>query len=815
MAGASAPTHCNIEFAVRARDFVAELVRGLRYQGSVRRLLLFAFSASLSCGGGHRPLPASPPPPPTYFTAELTDATFRTADHFLASIEMQISGEPFAQLLGRNLAGYDRFNRTTDLYIDPDTGRAQVDPLSYSIAVESYEYSKQPMNNTSFESGAGLSLQFGPVLNPSGLIGDDAVALLVARIQRFALESNAAGTAGSNFVVSPAPKDNALNVYGWPGFWPVFAEFSAFDTHIAPATNGNRLYCSFSAGYAGAGAGAQIIGDYECSYNSINLPLRDAQVTKILAPDALGYATWKQALWSINYWGTLHDSAGSAIVEVADADLPQVGQPGNAVIGKTPDPNDPTGQALIDGATGVYLGDITLEGFQGQTMIDEMDNKAALLLRTLLTGDGTGLGGFATTKAALAYDYASPLRWWPAQTAVMEWSKPPPAGHSWRYFPQPLLFAAIDGASHLRGLTALAGAYGTFYALTDFNNPEIGGLPSSRATFDGDPFPADNQLADGEESPHDRALAVVKVALVDIDRLHWDEAHRVLVDTATAGAGGGVQRGTIVSAVDAAWAIIGMRAALRGISSTLTLYSNDTPDTHGGATVFDAVKLDGATQPLAARVVELIGAQADFLADKLMAPDGAVANAYDVAAGAADQTPTRIESQAAVIRALLDAYLATSNERYRQAAMRGYADLERRFWMADVRAFRTVVGESDRIVWTPLAHGTLQGALRQLWKLVARRPGNERMAAELLERVKRENKLVLNGWDDANADDVVQYPAECTGAGLQMAERALTGELARTEDRGDRDRDCVVEISAARRPAALGAELVLQRRPTP
>jgi hypothetical protein len=45
-----------------------------------------------------------------------------------------------------------------------------------------------------------------------------------------------------------------------------------------------------------------------------------------------------------------------------------------------------------------------------------------------------------------------------------------------------------------------------------------------------------------------------------------------------------------------------------------------------------------------------------------------------------------------------------------------------------------------------------------------------------------------------------------------MGERALTGELARTEDQGDRDRDCVVEITAARRPAALAGELVLQRR---
>jgi hypothetical protein len=58
----------------------------------------------------------------------------------------------------------------------------------------------------------------------------------------------------------------------------------------------------------------------------------------------------------------------------------------------------------------------------------------------------------------------------------------------------------------------------------------------------------------------------------------------------------------------------------------------------------------------------------------------------------------------------------------------------------------------------------------------------------------------------------VQYPEECTGAGLQMAERALTGELAKAEDGGDRDHDCVQEISVAKLPAALAAEVVLKRR---
>jgi hypothetical protein len=378
---------------------------------------------------------------------------------------------------------------------------------------------------------------------------------------------------------------------------------------------------------------------------------------------------------------------------------------------------------------------------------------------------------------------------------------------SWKYFPQPTAFAIAEPHSRVRGLAALLGGWSELFALTDAFNPDVGGQVCPRATFDGDPFPADNQLPDGEETPHDRALANLKVALVDLDRLHFDAAHAVLVDEATPAA-----RGTTVSTVDAAYAIVALRTALRAISSSLTLYSNDTPDTLGGPTALDASPLGGAPAPLPARIVQLIRAEADFLAARLVDGDGAVANGFDLAAGRRDPSPTRLEAEASAVRGLLEAYLATSDVQYRVAAERVFADLDRRFWMGDVRAWRTTAGVDDPLTWTPLAFGTLHGALRQYWKLVARRPGNERTAAELLERVQRLNKLVANGWDDANADNKVQYPDECTGAGLQMAERLLTGELSHLIDDGDRDHDCVQEIAAVKLPAALAAEVVLTRR---
>src|SRR5262249_51050341 len=159
---------------------------------------------------------------------------------------------------------------------------------------------------------------YGPLLNPTAVTGDGAFALLRDRLQKLALESASGGcipragcnpdpnnpgkccTPGTSFVVVPAPTANPLNVYGWAGYWPVIAEFESFATDIAPSGVSVRG-CSITGGYAASALGAQVVGDYECGYNSLNLASRDSQVTKVLSPAAMGLALWKQGLWTINY----------------------------------------------------------------------------------------------------------------------------------------------------------------------------------------------------------------------------------------------------------------------------------------------------------------------------------------------------------------------------------------------------------------------------------------------------------------------------------------------------------------------------------
>lgn len=771
-------------------------------------------TALLLSGCHHAASPGGPQDagtPDAGLWAKLANTRFEVVDVMRAGVEMQLSGEPFAQLLGYNLNGFSRTIPLTDQYFNSATGQQTTDPLGYALAVESYEYSKQPMNNLSLELGAGLSLMFGPVLNPGGVLGDEAFTLLDARFQQFAIKSASGGLLGSNLIVSPAPTTNPFNYYGWPGLWPVFAEFSDFDPSITPAP-GAVSDCTFG-GQAGAfGYGGPVtvpkgifVENYECDYNTLNLINRDAQVDKVLSPAALGYATWKQGLSSISYWTTLHDSVGNGITEVPAAELSAVGQPGNTVVGEFPYPGDPTGQTLDAGAPGVYFGEIPMVGWQGLTMMEEIDDKSALLLSTLLSSDGVTLEGVPSILAADQYSYDSPLLFFPASVAVGETAQTNDLIEVNKYFPQPTSFSIQDGGSALAGLSGLLAGFGEAFALTDRSNAGIGGSLPLLATFDGDPFPEDDGLPDGENTLHDRALGVIKIAAVDLDRLHFDPVNNVLVDSATV-SGGTVTRGTTVTTVELAEAILALRVVFRSLNGSLRLYANDSSDIDGGPAALDTAALTGApfAGTLQNHLLDLITTEANFLSDHLIAAGGAVANGFDLASQLADPSPTDLASETAAVRALLEAFLATGNETFRDLAVTVYGDLQQRFWMEDVRCFRTTIGQDSPVEFSPIRFELTSGALRQYYKLVATSPGNEAVASALLQEVKRTYKLVLNGWDDVNQDDIVQYPQECLGAGLEMGERALTAELPGD---GDWDSDCVKEISILGLPAALGAEL--------
>lgn len=747
------------------------------------------------------------PPATSTATLKVQSVNTRTnvAEQMWGAIEMQLSGEPLAETMGRNLDGYDRQALLTDQYAPPDED-GKTDTVGYSTAVESYEYSKLAMNMLSFESGAGLSLQYGPLVNPTSLGGTAAVNLLRDRVQALSIASSAGiKDAMGPWVMVPAPTDNVLNRLGFAGLVPQFAELSSFDSDIAPSGDVMRG-CSLEGGY-GASAGMKVlVGDYECGYNTLHLSARPTG-TKQIHIDAIGLAAWKQALWVINYFQFVHDVDGRGMTHVPDAGLAMVGKPGNTVKADDNDGMDP-------GAEGTYIGSSDLEGFQGLLMLEELDNKAAWLLGKV-TSNGTTLSAL-TTKQALDYDWMSTISYFPHAISVDE-----DAGADGAE-PKPARPGIATKQSQLSDLLALIGAYAEVFALTDLNNPDVGGSSTVRPVLDGDPFPLDNGMPDGEATTHDRALAVLKLAIVNIDRMHADPTTGALVDSAEL-SGTTVARGTHVSTVEVARSLVALRTAYRALTSQLTLYSNSTPDRASTTTALDASPMKGIPGgvTLAARLQQLIKAQADFLSKKLVAADGLAVSGWSLAGDKADDTGATLEAQAAAIRGLLEAYLATSNTDYRARAQAAYTVLEQRYYHKDLRLYRPTPSEENTFKFSPLRFGLLQGALRDMYTQVGSRPGQETLAAELEERIGRLNKVVLNGWDDANKDGKVDYPGECIRVeatlprgGLQMAERALTGELGieAGANTSDRDKDCVPEIDDAKLPASLAAELVLVRK---
>jgi hypothetical protein len=753
---------------------------------------------------------AKPPPGPrTPVVASLVDGRANVQALMFAAGEMQIGGEPFAsRFAGRNLADYDRTYLPTDQYIvglGGDEPQPITDLFGYSTAVESYEYSKYHMNMIAQQTSAGLSLANGPV------VGSEAGATRLDKLKKLAARMlTAAGTDVAGYAILPPPQNNTQNYLGFNGLWPNFAPFKSFDTAGLKPHHEVVRSCTFQGGYGGIPTIGETVPEYECAYNSlhlgstsgadpgIDLVARAAAVESVLVPAVLGLATWKEALWGIDFTGRLHDATSNPVNAVAPDDMARVGIANNLVQG-----TDPPGAAR-----GTFIGSTPLEGMWGLLMLAEMENAAELLVTQLTTADGTTLSGFPSKAAALAYDYTSPLRWFPAAVKVTEDATVP--------FPAVTSLAIDDAQSRSEDLAGLLLGNAMFFGMTDPRNAALGQELGLTLTFDGDPFPADNGLADGEPTAHDRALAVLRVAFVDLDRMHADPALGVLVDKATV-SGGVVTRGDTATTTSLAHAVIALRQTLLSVNAAITQYGAADPNPAADANgILNAAAIhplpSGAQPTFSARVRKVLEDNAKFVRDVLTKDDGTVFNGAKLAAGqaTADPSPARLESQGAAIRALVEGFLVTGDATYQARARAVATRLQSAFYSAPMRMYRGEDGGKDEVHMTAERFGWLQSALRETHK-VLHQPGDATLDRTVLEeRLARTNKLFLNGWDDLDGNQEVDTGVECLGARLQLGEQALTGELGR-DDVGrattDRDSDCVPEIDNGERASVLAGEV--------
>jgi hypothetical protein len=726
-------------------------------------------------------------------------------DLMFASGEMQTSGEPFASLFaGRNLGDYDRTYLPPDMYIlnNNSTTLPPIpvkDLFGFSTAVESYEYSKMYMNMVIEETTSGISLAYGPVTE------QEPGATPLAQLQQRAFELlSAAGTDVGGFATLPAPSDNTSNYLGFPGLWPEFAPFKDFNPYMTPTYVVVRN-CSYQGGYGGVSTLGELSPAYECAYNTTHLVNPPAQEDRVLVPAALGFTVWKESLWGIDFGGRVHDSAGNQVNAVVPQDMPLVGTRGNTVQGI-----NPPGLAV-----GSYIGSSPIEGMWGLMMIANMDNLAEWMVSSLLTSDGATLGGFPSKAQALAYDYpTTPLLWFPNAIAVTEDDSVVP-------YPPVTSLTITDGTSSSVSYASLLLGYSLNFGMTDPRNTGVGQRIGLQCCFDGAPFaawvpPADG-IPNGEDCPHDRALSMIRIAFIDLDRIHSDPTLGVVLDTAAI-SGGTVTRGNTVTTTTLVHSIIGLFETFLSLNSAVTQYGGADPSpTLDASGILNGLPFTPPTpgQNFSQRVRQVFTSNAAFLMNTLTSSDGTVRNGATITTGPSGSTATALtttttlDTQAAALRGLIIGYLATGDMSYftRAQAVARYL-IGPAFYSAPARMYRGQANGPDNVMMTPSVFAWLQSSLRETYKTIFV-PGDPALDRNVLEdRIARVNKLYLNGWDDLNGNQEVDYPQECLQGRMQQGEQALTGELGRSPEGTatcDRDSDCVENIACVDTASTLAA----------
>ena len=448
--------------------------------------------------------------------------------------------------------------------------------------------------------------------------------------------------------------------------------------------------------------------DYECDATSLNLPNRAAQVDSAISPGTSGWAGWKSALWILNYLQVMHDSTEAPITQVADSDLVNVGVPGNTVIGTD-----------LGAATGTFLGSSDIEGFQAGMMLTGLDNEVQDWLTARMTRDGTTLVGFPDLKTALAYDTNAPLQWFPHEVAVAEAVDPDCS------FPRPSSYSIRTGDSELLDLDGLLGTYASLSALTDTSNATVGGSQPALAYFDGDPFPSDDGMADGEATLHDRALALMpRRTGRTCGACTWIRPRGCRsMRSASRPARRHAERPSRRRRRPTRFS----RCAptRRSLSDRLVLYLNTKPDTATLATPIDTPPV-AATAPMVItdELNTLITSLSNLFYDHLTDVTGRAWPGWDTAHNATTSNDDTLDAHTAAVRGLLVAFLSSGDTKFRDRALAVYQRVESVFWDPVFRLYRTRAGDtSNAVTYTPVRFGLMQAMLRDTYELVATNAG--------------------------------------------------------------------------------------------
>lgn len=164
---------------------------------------------------------------------------------------------------------------------------------------------------------------------------------------------------------------------------------------------------------------------------------------------------------------------------------------------------------------------------------------------------------------------------------------------------------------------------------------------------------------------------------------------------------------------------------------------------------------------------------ADFLINRLQAPDGHVSDGYDHGSGTTsltEETPTLL-SQGFAIRGLIEAYKELGDERYFDAANAAYEFMNRHLWDPATGVYRSSVG-AELTEYTPMTVAATISAMREMILLTKKQ-----------EEIDRFKRFWVQGVNSS---------------GIQQAEYEETGERDLTKVDGDGDGIARMEFAGGR-----------------
>lgn len=402
-------------------------------------------------------------------------------------------------------------------------------------------------------------------------------------------------------------------------------------------------------------------------------------------PETAGMGLLKDVLWAQDYMRQMHKvSTDDALDNVSG---PQAD--------KDPD---------------IALGDVGSDGFNGN-MLTEISWDALTMMRDQFAYDGTKLGA----RIPVDYDASASPVWFPNRIHVDMTRKNGVSAVG--------KATVEDGSSSLRSLWSMLWPLGEFYGFADQRTVNHNKKPEFEAVFDGAPFPAapKENLGTGPfakkaaDDPFTIVQELTRLTSQNLLTLNYDKKDGIFLDTWKDG-----KQGTKSTTYDAAYAMVALRIYERAIDAL--------PVGYASASSGKSLETAEGKQALKA-----IRSEADFMLTKLIGKEGLISDSYDTVKGPSGTHS--LLAQFAALRGLSAAYLATGDEKYRDAAKSLYLAAEAHFFDPALGIFNNHPGSSFDV--DPRTSGVVSGGLRELMlNLVSRSdPSDPKLSlAHLSER---------------------------------------------------------------------------------